>query len=58
VFNDGQATISSCVVYCDCDLHETLSILFVKCEFNGKETKYVLPGGKRDASGREGRAKN
>ena len=47
----GEAAVCSAVVYCDCPLHQTISILFVKCEFNGKVSKYVLPGGKRDIAG-------
>jgi len=35
-----------------------MAVLFVKCESRGIYGRYVLPGGKRDLAGQEGRVKH
>jgi hypothetical protein len=51
-------SVCSCVVYCRCSKHQSMAVLFVKCEFKGVKGRYVLPGGKRDIAGKEGRVKH
>ena len=35
-----------------------MAILFVKCDTKSQHGRYVLPGGKRDIAGKEGRVKH
>ncbi len=44
----NKISVCSVLMYCDCELHQTMDILCIQTH---KGNKYALPGGKRDKQG-------